>query len=156
MDVKQQHNPHPDKDLPNDSQTNIHSEQCSSARQLPNNKHLQSVSHPKPGPTQDPLFFTIFYFPEWSLYANRERRTILSIHNMIFTLWTSFNECVEGVGLGERGLGGIPMEGCLLKWIGVGFWHMEKDDQCAYCPFSNLPAHLNKLISLSFSPFSFQ
>ena len=21
----------------------------------------------------------------------------------------------------ERGLGGIPMEGCLLKWIGVGF-----------------------------------
>ena len=33
---------------------------------------------------------------------------------------------------------------------------MEKDDQCAYCPFSNLPAHLNKLISLSFSPFSIQ
>ena len=31
-----------------------------------------------------------------------------------------------------------------------------KDDQCAYCPFSNLPAHLNKLISLSFSPFSIQ
>ena len=28
---------------------------------------------------------------------------------------------------------------------------MEKDDQCAYCPFSNLPAHLNKPISLSFS-----
>ena len=26
----------------------------------PNNKHPQSVSHPKPGPTQDPLFFTIF------------------------------------------------------------------------------------------------
>ena len=33
---------------------------------------------------------------------------------------------------------------------------MEKDDQCAYCPFSKLPAHLNKLISLSFSPFSIQ
>ena len=29
----------------------------------------------------------------------------------------------------------------------------KKDDQCAYCPFSNLPAHLNKLISLSFSLF---
>ena len=62
----------------------------------------------------------------------------------------------RGVGWRERGLGGIPIEGCLLKWIGMGFWHMEKDDQCAYCPFSNLPAHLNKLISLSFSPFSIQ
>ena len=31
-----------------------------------------------------------------------------------------------------------------------------KNDQFAYCPFSNLPAHLNKLISLSFSPFSIQ
>ena len=59
-------------------------------------------------------------------------------------------------GWGERGLDGIPMEGCLLKWIGVGFYHMEKDDQCAYCPFSNLPAHLDLLISLSFSPFSIQ
>ena len=62
----------------------------------------------------------------------------------------------RGWGGGERGLGGIPMEGCLLKWIGVGFLHMEKDDQCAYCPFSNLPADLNKLISLSISPFSIQ
>ena len=26
-----------------------------------------------------------------------------------------------GGGGGERGLGGIPMEGCLLKWTGVGF-----------------------------------
>ena len=25
-----------------------------------------------------------------------------------------------GGGVGEKGLGGIPMEGCLLKWIGVG------------------------------------
>ena len=58
--------------------------------------------------------------------------------------------------MGERGLGGIPMEGCLLKWIGVGFCHMEKDDQYAYCPFSNLPTHLNKLTSLSLSPFSIQ
>ena len=47
-------------------------------------------------------------------------------------------------GGGERGLRGIPMEGCLLKWIGVGFWHMEKDDQCAYCPFLNLPAHFEQ------------
>ena len=31
---------------------------------------------------------------------------------------------------------------------------MEKDDQCAYCPFSNMPAHWYKLISLSFPPFS--
>ena len=33
---------------------------------------------------------------------------------------------------------------------------IEKDDQCAYCPVSNLSAHSNKLISLSFSPFSIQ
>ena len=26
-----------------------------------------------------------------------------------------------GVGGRERGLSRIPMEGCLLKWIGVGF-----------------------------------
>ena len=26
----------------------------------------------------------------------------------------------RGGGVGERGLGGIPMEGCLWKWIGVG------------------------------------
>ena len=31
-----------------------------------------------------------------------------------------------------------------------------KEDQFAYCPFSNLLAHLNKLISLSFSPFCIQ
>ena len=31
-----------------------------------------------------------------------------------------------------------------------------KDDQCACCPFSNLLAHFNKVISLSFSPFSIQ
>ena len=57
MDVKQ-HNP--DKDLPNDSQTNIHSNNVRRYDSSHNNKHPQSVSHPKPGPTQDPLFFTIF------------------------------------------------------------------------------------------------
>ena len=30
---------------------------------------------------------------------------------------------------------------------------MEKDNQCVYCQYSNLPVHLYRLISLSFSPF---
>ena len=30
---------------------------------------------------------------------------------------------------------------------------MEKDYQCAYCQYSNLPAHFHRLISVSFSPF---
>ena len=30
---------------------------------------------------------------------------------------------------------------------------MEKDNQCAYCQYSNLSAHLYRLISLSVSPF---
>ena len=30
---------------------------------------------------------------------------------------------------------------------------MEKDNQCAYCQYSNLPAHLYRLISLSYSSF---
>ena len=50
----------PDKDLQNDSQTNIHSKNVRRHDSSPNNKHPQSVSHPKPGPTQDPLFFVIF------------------------------------------------------------------------------------------------
>ena len=64
-----------------------------------------------------------------------------------------FNECSEGVG--ERGLDSIPIEGMLgeMDRSGVGFWHMEKDNQWAYCQYLNLPAHLYRLISLSFSPF---
>ena len=46
--------------------------------------------------------------------------------------------------------------GMFVEMDGGGVLTMEKDDQCAYCPFSNLPAHLYKLISLSFSPFSIQ
>ena len=60
MGVKQ-HNP--DKDLPNDSQTNIHSNNVRRHDSSHNNKHPQSVSRHKPGPTQDPLFFTIFFLP---------------------------------------------------------------------------------------------
>ena len=46
--------------------------------------------------------------------------------------------------------------GMFVEMDRSGFLQMEKDDQCAYCPFSNLPAHLNKLISLSFSRFSIE
>ena len=38
----------------------IHSKNVPRHDSSPNNKHPQSVSQPKPGPTQDPLFFTIF------------------------------------------------------------------------------------------------
>ena len=31
--------------------------------------------------------------------------------------------------------------------------HGKKDNQCAYCQYSNLPAHLYRIISLPFSPF---
>ena len=36
---------------------------------------------------------------------------------------------------------------------GGGFCHIGKDNQCAYCQYLNLPAHLYRLISLFFSPF---
>ena len=145
MDLKQ-HNPHPRQRSTKRQQTNIHSNNVRRHDSSHNNKHPQSVSHPKPGPTQDPLFFTIFTSQN-KVFTQTGNGGRSYQYTIWFTLWTSFNECSEGVGWGERDLGGIPMEGCLLKWIGVGFWH---------CPFSNLPAHLNKLISLSFSPFSIQ
>ena len=89
LDVKQ-HDPHPDKDLPNDSQTNIHSNNVYRHDSSHNNKHPQSVGHPKPGPTQDPLFFTIF-----------------TSQNKVFTQTgnggrSSFKECSKGMGWGER------------------------------------------------------
>ena len=59
MDVKQQHNPHP-RQRSTKQQSNIHSNNVRRHDSSPNNKHPQSVSHPKTGPTQDPLFFTIF------------------------------------------------------------------------------------------------
>ena len=62
-----------------------------------------------------------------------------------------------GGGWRERNLGGIPMG--WRDFVEVdrgGVLTYGKDDQCACCPSSNLPAHLNKLISLSFSPFSIQ
>ena len=153
MDVKQ-HTPHP-RQRSTKRQTNIHSNNVRRHDSSHNNKHPQSVSHPKPGPTQDPLFFTIFTSQN-KVFTQTGNGGRSYQYTIWFTLWTSFNECTEGVGWVERGLDGISMEGCLLKWIGVGFWHMEEDDQCAYCPFSYLPTHWNKLISLSFSPFSIQ
>ena len=40
--------------------------------------------------------------------------------------------------MGERGLDGIPMEGMLVEMDrgGVGFLHIEKDNQLAYCLYS--------------------
>ena len=68
-----------------------------------------------------------------------------------FTVWTSFSECSEGTGLGgsslegifvemDRGGGGVLTQGKLRK-------------SCAYSQYSNLHAHLYRLISLSFLPF---
>ena len=47
------------------------------------------------------------------------------------------------------------MEGMIVEMDGGGGGGVdtEKDNQCAYCQYSNLPEHLYRLISLSFSPF---
>ena len=56
--------------------------------------------------------------------------------------------------LGGSGLDGIPMEGMFVE--------MDRDRsgilthgkrQSMYCQYTDLPAHLYRLISLSFSPF---
>ena len=67
-----------------------------------------------------------------------------------FTLWTSFIECSEG-----RGLSGSPLEGIFVEMDrgGGGVLTYGKRQSCAYCQYSNLPAHLYRLISLSFLPF---
>ena len=63
MDIEQ-HNPHlsSDKDLPNDSQTNIHSNNVRRHDSSPNNKHPQSVSHPKPA-LHKTHFSSLFLLP---------------------------------------------------------------------------------------------
>ena len=65
-----------------------------------------------------------------------------------FTLWTSFSECFEG-----RGLGGSLMEGIFVEMDRGGVLTHGKRQSCAYCQFSNLPAHLYRLISLSLFTF---
>ena len=42
--------------------------------------------------------------------------------------------------------------GCLLKLMGVrkGFCHIEKDNQCAYGQYSNLPAQANQSFLFTF------
>ena len=42
----------------------------------------------------------------------------------------------------REGLGGIPMEGMIVEKDRSGFL----THQCAYCQYSNLPAHLYRLI----------
>ena len=46
------------------------------------------------------------------------------------------------------------MEGILVEMYRGGVLTHGKRQLCAYCQFSNLPAHLYRLISLSF--FTFQ
>ena len=66
-----------------------------------------------------------------------------------FTLWTSFSECSE-----RRDLGGCPMKRIFVEMDrgGDGVLTHGKRQSCAYCQYSNLPAHLYRLISLSFLP----
>ena len=56
-----------------------------------------------------------------------------------------------------RGLGGILMKGMFVEMDRARGWVLahgkKKDNQCAYCQYSNLPAHLYRIISLPFSPF---
>ena len=51
------------------------------------------------------------------------------------------------------GLGGKPMEGIFVEMDGGGVLTHDERQSCAYCQYSNLPAHLYRLISLSFLPF---
>ena len=60
----QQNKPHPDKDLPNNSQRNIHSNNVPRHDTYPNNKHPQSVSHPKPRHSTRTSFPHYLYFPK--------------------------------------------------------------------------------------------
>ena len=69
----------------------------------------QSVSHRKPHPSTRTTFLHYLYFPEKSLYANRERGRSYQ-YAIRFTLWLSFSECPEG-----RSLGGSPMEGIFVE-----------------------------------------
>ena len=63
------------------------------------------------------------------------------------SLWTSLSECSEG-----RGLGGSPMEGIFVEMDRGGGRVLThgKRQSCAYCQYSNLPAHLYRLPNQSF------
>ena len=54
-----------------------------------------------------------------------------------------------------KGLGGGPMEGMSVEMdrSGPGVLTHGKRQSCLYSQYSNLPAHLYRLISLSFSSF---
>ena len=54
----------PDVDLPNDTQTSIHSNNDPRHDSSPNNKHPQSVSHHKPQSLTRTTFLHYLYFPE--------------------------------------------------------------------------------------------
>ena len=58
------------------------------------------------------------------------------------------SECSEGMGLS-----GSPMEGIFVEMDKGGVLTHGKRQSCAYCQYSNLPAHLYRLIILSFLPF---
>ena len=51
------------------------------------------------------------------------------------------------------GLSGSPMEGIFVEMDKGGVLTHGKRQSCAYCQYSNLPAHLYRLIILSFLPF---
>ena len=75
----------PDVDLPNDSQTNVHSNNVP-RHDSSHNQHPQSVGHHKPHPLTRTTFLHYLYFLENSRYANRGRGTILRIHNTIYIM----------------------------------------------------------------------
>ena len=66
-----------------------------------------------------------------------------------YTIWASFSEYSE-----ERNLAGSSMDGIFVEMdrgVGGVLTH-GKRQSCAYCQYSDLPAHLYRLISLSFLP----
>ena len=63
-------------------------------------------------------------------------------------IYVMVSECSKG-----RGLRGSPMEGIFVEVDKGGVLTHGKRQSCAYCRYSNLPAQLYRLISLSFLPF---
>ena len=111
VDVKQQQNNitlTPDKALPNDSETNIHSNNVPRHDSSPDNKHPQSVIHP----LYKNHFSSLFILPRIKSLHKQRTNTQYDLHYKLLLM---------GV---PRGWGEVSVvfqwRGCFLNWILVG------------------------------------